>query len=789
MNPLKFALVLCALLLVVIGLGACDRAAPMHPDAQRTDGWRSLEDLAEARIAVFSGTAQDLYATRAFPGALIQRFNSAADFVLALKTDKVDVALTDAVSIRTIARKNPDLAILADDYYDTPIGAAFRKGDETLRLRFDRFLEGARADGTLRRIEQRWLIEDPEQALMPDIPQPQTGEPLKVGISLLVGLPFVAQANGQFIGFDVELMRQFAAREGIRIEFIPLEFDALIAALAVGKIDLIASNLSITDERRTKVDFSEPYSRERSAALVRRQDLAAGHGLSPDTRGAGVAAPLDHTAEAPKPRTAAGWDDLDALSRGRIAVFTGTIQDTYVAQTYPDANLLHFNGQADFVAALKSGKVDAGLMVITSAREILRVNPDIGVLGDPVLPVSQAVAIRTQNAGLRARFDHFMAVILADGTLAEMRKRWFEGEPDQALMPEILLPEGGELLTVGTSLLVGLPFVGLVDGTYTGFDIELVRRFAASEGMRLKIDPLEFSALIPALAAGKVDLVASALGVTEERRRQVDFSTPYNEIVSVALALKSNIAGAEGDAGGQAATPPSLLEGLRQSVESNFVVEQRWRLILHGLWITFVISVLSTLLGTLIGALICALRMSERLVLRFFGSFYIALIRGLPVLLLLMIIFYIVFASINIDPVIVAVIAFGMNFGAYVSEMFRTGIEGVDRGQREAGIAMGFTRAQTFVFIVMPQAIRRILPVYRGEVISLIKMTSIVGYIGVQDLTKAGDIIRSRTFEAFFPLLMVAAIYFFVIWVMGLALDHLDRRTDPKLRLKGRGRS
>ena len=130
----------------------------------------------------------------------------------------------------------------------------------------------------------------------------------------------------------------------------------------------------------------------------------------------------------------------------------------------------------------------------------------------------------------------------------------------------------------------------------------------------------------------------------------------------------------------------------------------------------------------------------------------------------------------------VAVIAFGMNFAAYVSEMFRAGIGSVDKGQSEAGTAMGFTKPQTFGFIVLPQMIQRVLPVYKGEFISLVKMTSIVGYIAVQDLTKAGDIIRSRTFDAFFPLILVAVLYFLISWVLMQALDHLERVTDPKYR-------
>jgi polar amino acid transport system substrate-binding protein len=162
------------------------------------------------------------------------------------------------------------------------------------------------------------------------------------------------------------------------------------------------------------------------------------------------------------------------------------------------------------------------------------------------------------------------------------------------------------------------------------------------------------------------------------------------------------------------------------------------------------------------------------------AKIYISILRGMPVLVLLMLIFYVVFASVNISPVLVAVIAFGMNFAAYVAEIFRSGINGVDKGQMEAGIAMGFTKLSTFIYITLPQTIQRILPVYKGEFISLVKMTSIVGYIAVQDLTKASDIIRSRTFDAFFPLVMIAILYFLISWLLLQSLDYLERLTDPK---------
>ena len=151
-------------------------------------------------------------------------------------------------------------------------------------------------------------------------------------------------------------------------------------------------------------------------------------------------------------------------------------------------------------------------------------------------------------------------------------------------------------------------------------------------------------------------------------------------------------------------------------------------------------------------------------------------------LVLLMILFYIIFAKSNLSGNIVAIIGFAMNFGAYVSEMIRTGILAVDKGQMEAALALGYPRHIAFLKIVLPQAAQHFLPVFQGEFISLIKMTSIVGYIAIQDLTKAGDIIRSRTYEAFFPLIVTAVIYFIISWLLTRGLIVLQKRLNPKLR-------
>lgn len=215
------------------------------------------------------------------------------------------------------------------------------------------------------------------------------------------------------------------------------------------------------------------------------------------------------------------------------------------------------------------------------------------------------------------------------------------------------------------------------------------------------------------------------------------------------------------------------------SFDANILQEQRYLLILDGLKTTAVISFCSILLGSLLGGVICRLRMARRPWLSLPAKTIIAIIRGVPLPVMLMIAFYVVFAAVNIDPVWVAVVAFAVNFAAYASEIYRAGIESVDRGQWEAGLALGFRRSQTFIRIIAPQALRRVLPVYKGEVITLVKMTSVAGFIAVQDLTRTADIIRSRTFDAFFPLVMVAFLYFLISWFLLMTLTAVEAHLNP----------
>ena len=223
-----------------------------------------------------------------------------------------------------------------------------------------------------------------------------------------------------------------------------------------------------------------------------------------------------------------------------------------------------------------------------------------------------------------------------------------------------------------------------------------------------------------------------------------------------------------------------MIGSVVESFYDNLIAEDRYRMILDGLQVTLLITLWAAILGTILGGLVCWMRMSHRTWQQQVAKVYIELMRGMPVLVLLMLMYYVVMAPLDATGIVVAIITFAMNTAAYISEMLRTTIQGIDRGQTEAGLALGFTPRQTFFKIVLPQVIKAVMPVYQGEVISLLKGTSIVGYIAVADMTRASDLIRSRTFDAFFPLIVTAIIYFLMAWLIGLLLQSVVQRQRIK---------
>ena len=213
----------------------------------------------------------------------------------------------------------------------------------------------------------------------------------------------------------------------------------------------------------------------------------------------------------------------------------------------------------------------------------------------------------------------------------------------------------------------------------------------------------------------------------------------------------------------------------------NFIKDDRWRYLWDGFWTTIGISFAAVLLGVLLGFTVAVIRSThdktgKLRLLNWLCKLYLTVIRGTPVVVQLLIIYFVIFGSVNISKILVAIVAFGVNSGAYVAEIIRGGIMSIDKGQFEAGRSLGLSYIQTMIYIILPQAFKNVLPALGNEFIVLLKETSVSGYIALQDLTKGGDIIRSQTYTAFMPLIAVSLIYLAVVMLFSWLLGKLERR-------------
>ena len=224
-----------------------------------------------------------------------------------------------------------------------------------------------------------------------------------------------------------------------------------------------------------------------------------------------------------------------------------------------------------------------------------------------------------------------------------------------------------------------------------------------------------------------------------------------------------------------------MLQSLQDRFYLNFIKDDRWMYIVDGLKVTLLVTFFAVLIGIVIGFLVATVRstydkIGKLKILNILCQIYLTVIRGTPVVVQLLIIYFVIFGNVNIDKIPVAIMAFGFNSGAYVAEIFRSGIMSIDGGQFEAGRSLGFNYVQTMRYIIMPQAFKNVLPALGNEFIVLLKETSVAGYIALQDLTKAGDIIRSRTYDAFMPLIAVALIYLAMVLIFTKLVNMLERR-------------
>lgn len=699
----------------------------------------------DKRIGIYNGVVLEEPFTTMLSQSELKYLNNYADMAASISAGQIDGFLCEAPLAPFVCSSTKGLYTSGVLLNNESYACVLAKDNKDLCDKLNKTIARLKEDGTLERIKEKWCDPDESLHIMPDIELTGENGTLNIATSNDCA-PFGYVREGEFVGYDFELLTYFAQEHGYKLKYSLIDWDATTAAVISGKYDIGIGCMMPTEERAESVCFTESIY-DTGVVLIASDKYAP---------------PRDTSLISPE--------------IARIGALTGTTCEAYALEAYPDAEHSSFSVFGDAMVALKAGKLDYVAGVHTDVINFMRIDSGYKIAYDDLKPSQASIAVRKGNEELVSKLNALIEEYKTDGTLERMQENWIR--PDGSDYIQDVIPE----VTDGPVLHVAIcsttePMCFVQNGENVGFDMELMRRFAYELGYKLEFIDMQFSALVAALESGRADIAITCMAATEERRQKVDFTEPYFDDPIVLARYIDNSIKAEG-----------FFDSLANSFYKNFLVESRWKMVVSGIGITLLLSICSGIAGIIIGFGFCLMRLSHVRILDAIASAVTRILQGTPMVVLLMILYYIVFNKTGLDGIAVSIIAFGLNFGAYASEIMLSGIKAVDLGQREAAAAIGFTPSATFSKIVFPQAARHFLPVLKGEYISLVKMTSIVGYVAVQDLTKVSDIIRSRTYEAFFPLIVTALIYFLLSFGLSSLLRLIEVRIDPKRRprtLKG----
>ncbi|MBQ6518249.1 MAG: transporter substrate-binding domain-containing protein [Anaerolineaceae bacterium] len=757
----KFFNIITLILAAILVLSALPAAAQQESNV-------SIKELYRGKtIGVQVGTVSGEQAEQYIPDVKIEYFNSQTDLITSLRAKKIDVICTDDSIAKYTAIYNKDL-LIEPEFVDTvetaPIFPKTEKG-EYLEEQYSEFVEKLWENGTIKEIDDIWYGEDESKKNVLDYQNlPDTNGTLTMAVDLSI-VPFAYMKDEKIVGYDVDIAARFCEKYGYRLEVVPMDFSGIIPALLSGKIDFSACCITITPERAESVLFGEPTYKGGTVLVA----LNASNSKVDDNENKSVFIDVP----------AGVYKSFDELSGKKIGIQTGTSFDKIVLETIPDAEIVYMNTKADLTNGLQSRKIDGFATDEPVGKNILRSNDKFTYIPDYMDRFEFGYVFGKNEEGekLRDQFNEFLRKINSDGTLNEIDSVWFgDNENKKTIQDPKTLPNTNGVLRMATEALYE-PFSYIANNQIVGYDIDIAVRFCEAYGYGLEIVDMSFDAVLPAVQTGKCNFGGAGITITAERAESVLFSEPNYSGGTVMMVLRE-----QKEKESSAVNTTSFVTGIKSSFEKTFIRESRWKLFVEGVGNTMLITIFSIIFGTILGFLLFMLCRNGNPLANGITVFCLWLVQGMPMVVLLMILFYVIFGNVAISGMTVAIIGFTLTFGASVFGLLKIGVGAIDIGQYEAATALGYSNIRTFFRIILPQAIPHVMGAYKGEIVGLLKATAIVGYIAVQDLTKMGDIVRSRTYEAFFPLIAVTIIYFILEGFLGLIIRRINIQIDPKRR-------
>lgn len=740
----RFALVLLILVQCVSLIGC---------NVKEDKSFQSMEDFESAVIGVMNGSSFDLLANEYFPEAEKLYFMNMTDLILNLKQEKIDGILMDKGFFTPLLWEDEEISFIEMDMPATEFAVAFPKTveSEPLKAQMNEFIQKYTENGWLGELTEKWFAaSEPDGSI--DFTQ-LTGENGTLHVATTVeSKPFDYLKDGQFCGFDADFIFCFAQEYGYELEIDTMDFGALLPSLSAERYDLAISSITVTEERKESVLFSDTYCRNPIVMAVLADEPAAG-----------------------------GEKTLADFENATLGILSGSSFDPLAKERFPNAQRQYYSLVPDMILAVEQGKIDAYISETTYVAAAIWEGAKIETVDDVIDRTNAGYIFRKDSEGAAAVREQLNAFIIKSkesGFLQELQNKWLGSkEPSETFDNNSLTGENGTLKVAVSPDLKPLCYVK--EGAVVGYEIEVLQHFAKEYGYRLEFVSMTFDAILPGVVSGKYDIGTGGMTITEERAQSVDFTESYLTVDVVMVVKASANSSAQG----------GFWAELKADFEKTFIRENRWKLIVEGVGVTMLISICAAVAGSLLGFGLYMLSLSDKKLLQMaakgVAKVYSRIIAGTPVVVILMILFYVIFGKVrDMSGILVAIIGFTLTFGAFVYDHMTVSVGSVDRGQTEAAYALGYTKNKTFFRIIFPQAMTIFLPSYCGQAVELIKATAVVGYVAVNDLTKMGDIIRSNTYEAFFPLIATAVIYFLLTWILASLLKLLKLRFEPKRRRK-----
>ncbi len=680
----------------------------------------------------------------------LKYYASYSDCIIDLKNKNISSFVVDQFVGKEMEKSDASLSSFYEPIGQDNYAFIFKRNDSIGDI-YNREFTLLENQNYLEYLDDKWIYNETIDETMPTLEELNPNYTGNKGVVKIAGKsdnkPFCYLKNNKPAGYEVELINKIFAKLDYRIEYNLAYSTAasLIAAVDGNKGDLGIGSITYTEERTKQINFTNHHFSGDVLLMSNRESF-----------------PINSVKD---------------LNNKKVGILLATNFDKTVKKYAPNIDPYIMHGVGEMIVSLENNKIDAGILDDFYASYIENKHKSIKQLSEPVSNnvedrVQTAFAINKSNPVLVDQMNKTINRLKKENKYDDLISKWTSGDESLRQLDKSKFTFGTKPLTAAITGDLE-PYCYLYKGDYVGFEVEIFYEMCQEFGYNPTFVASDFKGMLQNISSNKVPIAFSHIYYTEERAQTLLFSE-FTTDCALSIIVHEPV-------------QKGFFESISDSFYNDFIKEDRYLLILNGFGVTIFITLCAALFGIIFGYLLTKLSLARTKWATIPVKVFKIIIQGLPILVILMLLYYVIFANIDIWNILVAIIGFGIYFSVEVSEMLKGSIKAIDIGQEEAALAMGFSRGQAFRRIVLPQAIKLVLPNFRSGFISMLKTTSIVGYIAIMDLTRASDLIRSLTFDAFLPLLVISLGYLLLSYLFILLLKILEKKltkSDTNRRVK-----